>query len=475
MGNTDRWLMVAVLVAGVWACAEQGAPERDTDRPEDPRGDGGDTDRSPVPCAPYEAFGPWPVGVRTISLPDREVEVWYPAVPGSEEGRERATYDLREWLPPEEAAKIPDGAPSFFVMPAWRDLPAAPGPLPLALYSHGIAAFRSQSSWLTAHLASWGFVVAAPEHVERNLTAFLDGTFAFDDVGSRDLRAARDLLLVESERAGGPLEGRVDGTRVVALGHSMGAGAALLLAEQEGLAGVACWAGGPSPQLGVSPTRPLLMAAGTVDTLVPSAAQRTIWEGLTLAPRVFVSLDRAGHLAFTDLCAIGRDLGGLVAMAVSYGVAVPEFLEVLGSDGCQEGALDPWDGWPVVGHYTVAHLRLALGLDPEPTGLDDITAACFGSRLEGWAFVARQVPVSPSRRPVSLGRPVRSHVEEPRGWPDRAVPSRISGGIGPGGRRDEALVVGSRDRDRDGRAGLGPVSKTLVLRGAEEGTPRGAL
>lgn len=409
MSRTSGAAGIAVLALGLMACggADSGPDVRTPEEigpeaadgiaaegteaggAEDRGADGDLEDATPVPCAPYEGFGPWPVGVRTLDLPDRKVEVWYPAVPGSEAGRDRAAYDVREWLPPEEAAKIPDGAPSWFVMPAWRDLPAAPGPFPLALYSHGIAAFRSQSSWLTAHLASWGFVVAAPDHVERNLTAFMDGTFAFDDVGTRDLRATRDLLLAESARSGGPLEGRVDGTRVVATGHSMGAGAALVLVEQDGLAGAACWAGGPSPHLGVTPSRPLLMAAGTVDTLVPSAGQRTTWNGLAPTPRTFVSLDRAGHLAFTDLCAIGRDLGGLVAMAVSYGVAVPEFLEALGSDGCQEGTLAPWDGWPVVGHYTVAHMRLVLGLDPEPRGLDDPTAACFGSRLEGWAFVAR--------------------------------------------------------------------------------------
>ena len=53
-----------------------------------------------TPCAPYEGYGSWVVGVRTLDLPDRKVEVWYPAPAGSEVGKTKARYDMREWLPP---------------------------------------------------------------------------------------------------------------------------------------------------------------------------------------------------------------------------------------------------------------------------------------------------------------------------------------------------------------------------------------
>ena len=65
-------------------------------------------------------------------------------------------------------------------MSAYTGLPPADpdgGPYPLVLFSHGFAGYRLQSTFLTTHLASWGFVVAAVEHPYRNLTA------VFGDLG----------------------------------------------------------------------------------------------------------------------------------------------------------------------------------------------------------------------------------------------------------------------------------------------------
>ena len=46
-----------------------------------------------------------------------------------------------------------------------RGLTVAQGRFPLVVFSHGYGGLRTQSSFLTAHLASWGFVVAAPDHL----------------------------------------------------------------------------------------------------------------------------------------------------------------------------------------------------------------------------------------------------------------------------------------------------------------------
>ena len=45
------------------------------------------------------APGPWPVGARTIDVDGLTVEVWYPALPGSEQNLAPHVYDLREHLP----------------------------------------------------------------------------------------------------------------------------------------------------------------------------------------------------------------------------------------------------------------------------------------------------------------------------------------------------------------------------------------
>ena len=41
------------------------------------------------------------------------------------------------------------------------------------------------------------------------------------------------------------------------------------------------------------------------------------------------------HLAFTDLCLLGADRGGSLAIARAHGVAVPEMIATLATDGCR--------------------------------------------------------------------------------------------------------------------------------------------
>ena len=362
-------------------------------------GDGVAPDSLDVPdarptCAPYEGFGPFVVGVRTLSLSDRKVEVWYPAVAGSEAGKARDRYDIREWLPPAEAAKIAADAPTFFETEAYRDLPVAAGPFPVALFSHGVASFRDQSSALTSHLASWGFVVAAPDHLERGLAAFVDGTFTFDSLGEVDLRNTLDLMRAQAVAAAGPFEGRMDFTRIVATGHSMGAAAVLkILEDADVLAGVT-WAGASPAQAGTPLTKPLTQISGTHVQIVVAGDARATFESIDTWPKGFVSILGAGHLAFTDLCLIGGDVGGVVPLALSLGVTVPDFLVTLGSDGCRPDDLPAAQAWPMIRNDTVAHLRLALHIDATPVGLDDAAKACFAARLNdvGYEVVA---PVAP--------------------------------------------------------------------------------
>jgi hypothetical protein len=40
-------------------------------------------------------------------------------------------------------------------------------------------------------------------------------------------------------------------------------------------------------------------------------------------------------------------------------------------DGCDADDVDPLEAWRVIQHFTVAHLRDALGIDEEPVGLGD--------------------------------------------------------------------------------------------------------
>lgn len=108
--------------------------------------------------------GPWKVGARTLALGDLVVEAWYPAEPGST--GEVVKYDIRDYLPASEKAKIPDDVAPLQTCDCERDLPvdAERGPFPVIIFVHGTAGFRSQSLELTTHWASRGFVVLAADH-----------------------------------------------------------------------------------------------------------------------------------------------------------------------------------------------------------------------------------------------------------------------------------------------------------------------
>src|SRR5262249_52764512 len=96
--------------------------------------------------------GPFAVGVTNLTFTKPSVTtgaprpldtvVWYPAVPGS-------------------GTATPLGR---------RDATVLRRRSPLLLFSHGLCGFPEQSVFLTAALASWGFVVAAPPHPGNRLT-----------------------------------------------------------------------------------------------------------------------------------------------------------------------------------------------------------------------------------------------------------------------------------------------------------------
>jgi hypothetical protein len=141
----------------------------------------------------FTGTGPLGVGETTLTLPTdgAPVEVWYPATKASVAGKPEATYDLANWLPAALKKLIPAGFTVTYPSGGVRGVPVAPGRYPRVVFSHGYAGFRNQSTFLTARLASWGFVVAAPDHFSRDLTEVLGGptaaTAKTTDVG--DLKA----------------------------------------------------------------------------------------------------------------------------------------------------------------------------------------------------------------------------------------------------------------------------------------------
>jgi predicted dienelactone hydrolase len=180
--------------------------------------------RSDVP--PYGARGPHPVGTRGLVMDGEaalDMTMWYPALNAEDrEAKTRYAYAMK--------MGAPFGTVTFatFAGRAIRDVPydLSPGPYPLVILSPGFSIGSSTYAWLAEHLASYGFVVIAPEHQEQ-LDAELNGLW------QATITRPQDILTVlayvdEQVGSGGTLEGLINADTVAVIGHSYGGYTALV-------------------------------------------------------------------------------------------------------------------------------------------------------------------------------------------------------------------------------------------------------
>ncbi|MGP0107308.1 MAG: alpha/beta hydrolase family protein [Acidimicrobiales bacterium] len=335
----------------------------------------------------FTGTGPLGVGETTLTLPTdgAPVEVWYPATKASVAGKPEATYDLANWLPAALKKLIPAGFTVTYPSGGVRGVPVAPGRYPLVVFSHGYAGFRDQSTFLTARLASWGFVVAAPDHFSRDLTEVLGGptaaTAKTTDVG--DLKATITFMGAQDASASSPFHGHVDSGLVGAVGHSAGGAAVEALAATDprvttfiGLAGATVGSFGQTRRGpgSVVPHQPGMLMSGTSDHVVSDVGMIAAY-GRMHSPKRLVLLRGAGHLAFADVCEIGSSDGGLLSIAAALHVPIPASLVPLASDGCRPPDLPPPRAWPVIRQAVTAQLRYAFGFDASTAGLAGLGAA----------------------------------------------------------------------------------------------------
>lgn len=281
-----------------------------------------------------------PVGVTTLVVGDAgrvgrslSVEVWYPATPcfaghDLDPGRQ----DRFELVP--GLARLPQEAV--------RDaLPSAEPGRPVVLFSHGHGGHRRQSTFLCTHLASHGYVVAAPDHpgntmrdVMRAALAERSGKKSRDPastipalVESRpaDLAAVLAALVEDSPQespetvvaspAVHSLWGVLDPRWVAVCGHSFGGWTALVTAEREPRvkAVVALAPAGGATELDPGdlqralcftrrPAPATLVIAADRDSLLPLAGIEAM-VGKMHDPRRLVVLERADHMHFCDRAA----------------------------------------------------------------------------------------------------------------------------------------------------------------------------
>lgn len=247
--------------------------------------------------------GPWGVGVRHFDWVDESrgrtlpVEIWYPVPADATDGADNA-FEL-------SAAGAVLGV---METPARRDAaPAEAGPRPLVLFSHGNGGIRFQSWFFCEHLASHGFVVAAPDHVGNTLPDLDNGAEArAQAVIDRPL----DIIFV-LDRVLADDTWSIDEARIAMTGHSFGGWTSVVTAIREPrFAAVVPLAPGfiagtSLEEAAADFDRPFLLIGGAPDQIVPfEEHSRPFFEATSASPAYLACLAPAGHYDFTDVCAL---------------------------------------------------------------------------------------------------------------------------------------------------------------------------
>lgn len=215
MITTNRLLMGLMFVALlISACQPIQAP----------------TTEQAVPDAPtYAARGQLGVGFQTFvssaeSENSLEIHSWYPAlIPTGEEATIEYAVTLKDSTWQSSAPQVAHGH-------ALRDaaIDEAQAPYPLVVLSHGFMLSPAWYHTLAEHFASHGFVVLAPDHVEK-----FDPTFGgmWKTLIDRPVDVARTLDYAAMLTAlDGEMAGLIDMEKVAVVGHSYGGYTALAAA-----------------------------------------------------------------------------------------------------------------------------------------------------------------------------------------------------------------------------------------------------
>jgi dienelactone hydrolase len=366
-------LALVVVVLAATACAASTDPGN---------GDNGSASASAGDTA-YTRPGPYAVGTTRVTLADGDAaQLWYPADPAAVAGLPTYIAHPASWLPPELAvepalAALDDAVPTDAHQGVPVATPSGDG-FPVVLFSHDAGGNPEQSTFLTVHLASWGFVVAAPDHRSDDLAAALagdtSGGAAADVV---DLDAALGYLQDADGDPTSMMADRLDLTRVGVVGIGTGGASAVVLSAQNPLVGTYV-ALAPTPVSSSTGSRPGLTVYGTRDQVVPPAGMQQLYAGLP-EPRRLVVVDGAGHAVFSDTCAITAG-GTPMVTALAAATHPPEELGEVTTrmaDGCRPPDVPAADVQPLVLQVVTAQLRAGLGIDPDPVGLDTGLGGAF--------------------------------------------------------------------------------------------------
>lgn len=251
------------------------------------------------------------------------VQLWYPAV-DSARAEAEAGRPTEEFEPEgdkrDELAMLVADAPEGCTR---KTMSAADAPdvfardeaFPLLVFSHCMDCIRFSAFTVAEHLASLGFVVAAPDHVEGTLYEN-SGTLNTEFLMTRaaDIKSVLDVLLdTDASTVPEGLRGKLDADRVGAFGHSYGSVTTGLVLQTDPRvkAGVMIAAPPQSPLLtGVTISeieQPGLFIEAMEDGSITAAGNLLIENNFNDYPNPawLLQVKDAGHWSFSDIAGMG--------------------------------------------------------------------------------------------------------------------------------------------------------------------------
>jgi len=286
----------------------------------------------------FEVPGPYRVGQTSLTLVDGS----RPTMPnGTFAGAPDRTLPTTVWYPASPDAGGPD-AP----------LASNGRPFPLIVFAHALGSYANQSTFLTTHLASHGYVVAAPAFPLMSLGAPGGSTIADVPAQVGDVSFVIDAFLGFARDPANRFAGGIDAARIGLSGHSGGALTTLVATYdarvREPRIKAALPFAPPACFLRAgyfdAASVPLLVVQGDQDLLVDPVADAAAVYERARPPKALLVVHGGTHLGFAD---VGAGLGdgvvcatfpdptdlnaGIAAMIAALG-GVADHLDV---DGCR--------------------------------------------------------------------------------------------------------------------------------------------
>ncbi|MCC7450394.1 MAG: hypothetical protein IT324_23445 [Anaerolineae bacterium] len=247
-----------------------------------------------LPTGPMQATadpaarGPYAIGTVTLAVPHPllgaavdtlRIVIWYPAA----------------------AQESPDAAADARLAPPI-------GKMPVLAFSHGACTTPDDYTWFITHLASYGWLIVAPQHAHSYLTpdkqCATDAAKAWSvQLRPGEMRAALDMILALNHKTGSVWEGHINADQIAAAGHSLGGQTVLQLTSLDSRIDsvIAMSPVIPPNKVLNAATRPTLIEGGAQDTVLNPGAFASSYERLP-GPRYYLLLPSGNHSSWGNVC-----------------------------------------------------------------------------------------------------------------------------------------------------------------------------